>query len=413
MADDRASVVLAKLRTELAGLDNGSALSAHVAVRDECLEESINNLTQLKDEHRANIHIIECMLQREDTALMPGIPADDAVPVSGPVISHRRNADNIPARPTFSRPLLRDSASLTTTASSVKSTKPVHLALSRSKSPAPLASMSEDGASGSGDPVAAPTVPVRLQRPASAPPRQRPRITVPQPFSFELRQSREHASTRRLRVEMETEKLRVEAERAARKPVPVPPTTVPGLYQAKVNADQAASRRRRTLARTIIRPFSFSKSRNNCSLGAKTCDSTTNCTRLNSDPPTFSARQVPRAMSEPRYEWMQLEDARRRERIAQVRLASSACLAHHCPPTFSSCYFQEALRSLQLSKLPPRMQRHKDTARARRSADHQRIQAELDVELTLHPAITESVPQFAQIHAQVPIPQGPLRAQGP
>ena len=66
---------------------------------------------------------------------------------------------------------------------------------------------------------------------------------------------------------------------------------------------------------------------------------------------SFKARDVPRSMSEPRWEMMRVQEAERRERVAH-----------------------EALRSAQRSKLPPRMQMHKETARARRAAEAERIQ---------------------------------------
>jgi len=89
----------------------------------------------------------------------------------------------------------------------------------------------------------------------------------------------------------------------------------------------------------------------------------------------FRARDVPRSMSEPRWEMMRVREAERRERVAQ-----------------------EALRSMQCSKLPPRMRQHKETSRARNAAEQERIQAEMDSELTLTPAITGDVPDFDRLH---------------
>ena len=48
----------------------------------------------------------------------------------------------------------------------------------------------------------------------------------------------------------------------------------------------------------------------------------------------------------------------------------------------------------QRAKLPPRMQMHKETERARKAAEAERIQAEIDAELTLHPRITHEIPDF-------------------
>jgi len=59
---------------------------------------------------------------------------------------------------------------------------------------------------------------------------------------------------------------------------------------------------------------------------------------------------------------------------------------------------QDALRLAQKSRLPPRMQQHKETARARKAAEAERIQAEMDADLTLKPRITEGVPDFDHLH---------------
>jgi hypothetical protein len=95
-----------------------------------------------------------------------------------------------------------------------------------------------------------------------------------------------------------------------------------------------------------------------------------------SDRKSFKARDVPRSMSEPRWEMMRVHEAERRERVAQ-----------------------EAIKLAAKSKLPPRMQQHKETERARKAAEAERIQAELDQELTLKPRITEGVPDFDRLHA--------------
>ena len=50
------------------------------------------------------------------------------------------------------------------------------------------------------------------------------------------------------------------------------------------------------------------------------------------------------------------------------------------------------------SKLPPRMQQHKETERAKKAAEAERIQAEIDQELTLKPNITHDVPDFDRLH---------------
>lgn len=59
----------------------------------------------------------------------------------------------------------------------------------------------------------------------------------------------------------------------------------------------------------------------------------------------------------------------------------------------------EAMRSAAKSRLPPRMQLHKENERARKAAEAERIQAELDVELTLKPRITESEPPPPSTHS--------------
>ena len=72
---------------------------------------------------------------------------------------------------------------------------------------------------------------------------------------------------------------------------------------------------------------------------------------------------------------LRVQEAERRERVAQ-----------------------EALKSAHRSKLPPRMQQHKETQRAKKAAEAERIQAEIDAELTLQPRITEGVPDFDRLH---------------
>ena len=71
-----------------------------------------------------------------------------------------------------------------------------------------------------------------------------------------------------------------------------------------------------------------------------------------------------------------MQEAERRERVAQ-----------------------KALESAARSKLPPRMQQHKESQRAKRAAEAERIQTEIDAELTLQPRITQEIPDFDRLHA--------------
>ena len=153
----------------------------------------------------------------------------------------------------------------------------------------------------------------------------------------------------------------------------------------QVEEMEQRSKERRAVRRTVPQPFSFSERSERRTVGMSETAS-----EAGGDTPrdhagafgenvgarkSFHARDVPRSMSEPRWEMMRVREAERRERVAQ-----------------------EALRLAQRSKLPPRMQKHKETARARKAAEAERIQAELDAELTLKPRITEGVPDFDRLH---------------
>ena len=242
-------------------------------------------------------------------------------------------------------------------------------------------------------------VPIRMPRPRSAP-KERPRITVPTPFSFEHRPKIDHAAQRRMLAEVEQDKALLEEARKenmsvkARSP---PPTNAPGLYTQKVLEMEQRSKERRTVRRTVPQPFSFAN-RGTRSLRASSTAAEFEAGAAASGPPadeyalaaaesysgeegdvggrpSFKAREVPRSMSEPRWEMMRVREAERREKVAQ-----------------------DALRLAQKSRLPPRMQQHKETARARKAAEAERIQAEMDADLTLKPRITEGVPDFDHLH---------------
>ena len=229
-------------------------------------------------------------------------------------------------------------------------------------------------------------------RPASAP-RERPRITVPTPFSFEHRPKRDHAALRKMQQELAEERLAIEDGKKENKARPVPATNEPGLYMAQVEKMKEKSQERRAVRRTVPQPFSFqSRSERKAAAvsGMASADddafggtpyggagvSPYGDGRPYGDVPgmpddvagrqSFRARDVPRSMSEPRWEMMRIREAERKEKCAQ-----------------------EALRLAAKSKLPPRMQQHKETERARRAAEAERIQAELDAELTLQPRITD------------------------
>ena len=240
-------------------------------------------------------------------------------------------------------------------------------------------------------------LPVRIPRPArpSSAPRERRSITVPTPFSFEHRPKRDNAALRKMQAEIELERAELEESRQeALKPQPVPSTNAPGLYMKQVEEMEARSRERRTVRRTVPQPFSFTNrppsARKSWDAavgggGAPLADSgTPRGVPPAADPAAylevgerkaFKARDVPRSMSEPRWEMMRVREAERREKVAH-----------------------EAIKLAGKSRLPPRMQQHKETERARKAADSERVQAELDAELTLKPRITEGIPDFDRLH---------------
>ena len=259
------------------------------------------------------------------------------------------------------------------------------------------------GSSGGGAPAHPPVTSIRmpLERPRSAP-KERPRVTVPVPFSFEHRQKKETAAERRMTEEQEERQRAMErAAKESTRARDLPPSTAPGLYSEMVAEAEAASRERRQVRRTVPVPFSFSHrrtkepKRSDVMPGewtgfqdASAEDTAGNAAGASAEGglwyengelvgkrTSFKAKEVPRSMSEPRWEIMRVQEAERRERVAQAALESAA-----------------------RSKLPPRMQLHKENERARKAADAERVQRELDAELTLKPEITDGVPDFDRMH---------------
>ena len=126
----------------------------------------------------------------------------------------------------------------------------------------------------------------------------------------------------------------------------LPPTTAPGLYSEMVAEAEAASRERRSQRRTVPVPFSFASRETrqgrkldemgrqpdeNMPYGIDERD-----VGASADGPTwtekgqtvgqrqsFKARDVPRSMSEPRWEMMRVQESERRERVAQEALKSA------------------------------------------------------------------------------------------
>lgn len=321
-----ANLVLGKLRAELAELaELGEGAATQTSPAHETLEESISNLAKLKEEHASNMCAIERIMQRD--------PSNNAAQGPAP--------NDVAQRRSFARPLIAEASQACMSSLEDSSDKQLQRGalMHRSYSNERAGPGSRCNASAIDDIHATTTATLPLRRnprPSSAPPRRRPRVTVPQPFSFEMRTLHQNSSMRRLRAEMETDKLRLEAGRAAVRPVPVPATTAPGLYQAKVDADEEASRQRRTVVRTLVRPFSFSNPRSSHSPGASShAEKAAGGDSGEGGSSTFTARDVPKAMSEPRYEWMQLEDARRRERVAQVGALLEANPGRRCDFTAS------------------------------------------------------------------------------
>ena len=239
---------------------------------------------------------------------------------------------------------------------------------------------------------AVPVLPLRppVERPRSAPPKERPRVTVPVPFSFAHREKKTSVAERRMHQELAQQKMAFEAEKEnSAKARPLPPTTAPGLYSEMVAEAAAASKERRQQRRTIPVPFSFSNRGTKAprksdaeamaeGAAAEELEAAAGWVAKGeaADPaPAFKAREVPRSMAEPRWEMMQVKAAERKERAAY-----------------------EAMKSLQRSKLPPRMQQHKDNERLRKAAEQERIQQEADAELTLQPRITKDIPDFDALH---------------
>lgn len=188
---------------------------------------------------------------------------------------------------------------------------------------------------------------------------------------------------RKMAAELEQQRAELDEVRQQVKARPVPPTTAPGLYTKQVAEMEERSRERRAVRRTVPQPFSFHnrpasarRSWDKEKEGDESVVSTPRDAYLDvSERRPFKAREVPRSMSEPRWEMMRVRDAERREKVAQ-----------------------EALKLAQRSRLPPRMAQHKETARAKKAAEAERIQAELDQELTLKPRITEGIPDFDRLH---------------
>ena len=220
-------------------------------------------------------------------------------------------------------------------------------------------------------------------------------MTVPVPFSFEHRIKRPSEAERRYKLELEEEQKALDVAKKQNKSRDLPATTAPGLYSEMVAEAEAQSRDRRRQRKTVPVPFSFTQRE---SRNAQRASDLARAAQMSADAmpgeasaqawaeergvapavgerKSFRARDVPRSMSEPRWEMMRVQDAERRERCAQ-----------------------EALKSAQKSKLPARMQQHNETYRARKAAEAERIQAELDAELTLTPAITQNVPDFDRLH---------------
>lgn len=371
--------------------------------------EFMRSLAQLKDEHMANLRVIERMYN-EQQALSGGGGGypEPALPVPPPEPSAAARAPLYTGRPDFARPLTADEPPPPPPPAFEEISEPRAVPRQRPASaprqrPAPArgtasqrqrADMDAEAAAAAaaglppglaGSPSADHLDTLRLEaerdrraeyapapaaaglrraRPRSAPP-QRPRgITVPRPFSFEARPERKSTSMRRLEQELAEREAKLREERASVKHVPLPPSTKEPRYAAMVAEQGARNLRakegRREELKQMVKPFSFSER-----------EPKVKPTVEEPKPKQFRAKKVPRAVFEPKYEMMQHEEAGRQERINL-----------------------EAQRLYQLSHLPPQMEESKNKSRARKEAEMARIKAEAEKDLTFRPKVYTNLPDF-------------------
>ena len=165
-------------------------------------------------------------------------------------------------------------------------------------------------------------------------------MTVPVPFSFQHRPRKETAAERRMAEEMEMKRQAMEAAaKESTRARDLPPTTAPGLYSEMVAEAEQASRERRQVRRTVPVPFSFSERRTKepkrsdvtagewqGTLEDEADENLSSQTGGNAgvlwyeqgqavgNRKSFKARDVPRSMSEPRWEIMRVQEAKRATR---------------------------------------------------------------------------------------------------
>ena len=195
-------------------------------------------------------------------------------------------------------------------------------ATARTSRDAPLRASADGG-------LVAPVTALRMPataRPRSAP-HQRRRHTVPVPFSFAFRPKRETAAMRSLRADLEREEAEFEEARQGKAKVrELPDTTAPGLYSQMVEEAEAASKDRRQQRRTVPVPFSFAQRKSRTELRADGGEGHAAAPpaggaglsprwvekgeEVVGDRKSFRARDVPRSMSEPRWEMMQMREVR-------------------------------------------------------------------------------------------------------
>ena len=141
-------------------------------------------------------------------------------------------------------------------------------------------------------------LPIRQPRPASAP-QQRPRVTVPRPFSFEGRQPRVTTSMRKMQQDLEAQQTALEDARKNLKarPIPPDPMAAPEGGRQPLYPEDGGPAAAPAPVKTVTKPAPF----NFAARPPKKASAPEE-----KPPPPFTARSIPVSMNEPRWQQMQV-----------------------------------------------------------------------------------------------------------
>eukprot|EP00003_Mantamonas_plastica_P021899 TRINITY_DN361_c0_g3_i10.p1 TRINITY_DN361_c0_g3~~TRINITY_DN361_c0_g3_i10.p1 ORF type:complete len:796 (-),score=343.77 TRINITY_DN361_c0_g3_i10:52-2439(-) len=210
--------------------------------------------------------------------------------------------------------------------------------------------------------------------------RQRPKITIPKPFSFEERENNRKKSLQQIKFEEDIRRKKEEEEALLNykfRAEPVPESSiVPKYYQMM---DEMENRRRENkrmsfeITKSREKPFSFyerdlemEKDKNETLKRLRKEREQMEAEELRKR--NFQANRIPKHVSEPRFELMQMEEEERKQRINKMA--------------------QERLRQ---ASLPPRMEMWEHT---------QQTKVKKEEGPSFKPQINETVLDFDKLHKE-------------